>query len=138
MTLDQLLEWSTRSTGDRPFIHLERMAEAGTKLGEQAKSEYERGLAQLQANAASLPKIGILLAYFQLHPEAAQTLAAATRRELGLMIKASDNAMAAQFSQQLGLARIQSVLNSELASNAIRLEPLWITPAGLCTTACST
>ncbi len=29
-TLDQLREWSTGATGDRPFIHLERMAEAGT------------------------------------------------------------------------------------------------------------
>ena len=29
-TLDQLREWSTQATGDRPFIHLERMAEAAT------------------------------------------------------------------------------------------------------------
>ncbi len=33
-TLDQLREWSTRTTGDRPFIHLERMAEAGTAGGD--------------------------------------------------------------------------------------------------------
>jgi beta-lactamase class A len=62
--------------------------------------------------AATLPKIGILLAYFQLHPHAVANLAAQTRRELGLMIKASDNELAAKFSQELGLARIQSVLNS--------------------------
>src|SRR5262249_39841707 len=43
--------------------------------------------------AASVPKIGILLAYFQLHPEAATNLNPQTRHELGLMIKASNNEM---------------------------------------------
>jgi beta-lactamase class A len=61
---------------------------------------------------ASIPKIGILLAYFQLHPEAATNLNAQTRHELGLMIKASDNEMAAKFSRELGLKPIQAVLNS--------------------------
>src|SRR5687768_13684544 len=41
--------------------------------------------------AASVPKIGILLAYFQLHPEAATNLSATIRHELGLMAKASNN-----------------------------------------------
>src|SRR3954462_5413862 len=45
--------------------------------------------------AASLPKIAILLAYFAFHPEAATSPNQATRRELGLMIKASDNDIAA-------------------------------------------
>jgi beta-lactamase class A len=62
--------------------------------------------------AASVPKIGILLAYFQLHPEAATNLDARTRHELGLMIKVSDNEMAAKYSQQLGLKEIQRVLDS--------------------------
>lgn len=62
--------------------------------------------------AASVPKIGILLAYFQLRPEAATNLNAETRHELGLMIKASSNEMAAKFSRELGLERIQQVLNS--------------------------
>lgn len=62
--------------------------------------------------AASVPKIGILLAYFQLRPEAITNLNPQTRHELGLMAKASDNAMAAKFSQELGLKAIQSVLNS--------------------------
>src|SRR5947207_5471741 len=62
--------------------------------------------------AASVPKIGILLAYFQLHPEAATNLNAQTRHELGLMIKASNNEMAAKFSRELGLKQIQAVLNS--------------------------
>jgi beta-lactamase class A len=62
--------------------------------------------------AASVPKIGILLAYFQLHPEAATNLTAQTRHELGLMIKASNNEMAAKFSRELGLQRIQEILNS--------------------------
>lgn len=62
--------------------------------------------------AASVPKIGILLAYFQLHPRAATNLDAQTRHELGLMAKVSDNEMAAKFSQEMGLRQIQAVLNS--------------------------
>lgn len=61
--------------------------------------------------AASVPKIGILLAYFQLHPEAASDLDPVTRHELGLMVKASSNEMAAKYSRQLGLKPIQRVLN---------------------------
>lgn len=62
--------------------------------------------------AASIPKIGILLAYFQLHPEAATNLSPQTRHELGLMTKASNNELAAKFSRELGLKPIQAVLNS--------------------------
>src|SRR5437867_12170759 len=62
--------------------------------------------------AASVPKVGILLAYFQLHPGAATNLSAETRHELGLMAKVSDNEMAAKFSRELGLKQIQAVLNS--------------------------
>lgn len=61
---------------------------------------------------ASIPKIGILLAYFTLHPEAATNLDAQTRHELGLMAKASNNEMAAKYSRQLGLKQIQAVLDS--------------------------
>lgn len=62
--------------------------------------------------AASVAKLGILLAYFQLHPEAATNLNSETRHELGLMVKASSNEMAAKFSRELGLRQIQQVLNS--------------------------
>jgi beta-lactamase class A len=62
--------------------------------------------------AASVAKVGILLAYFQLHPEAATQLDPQTRHELGLMAKASSNEMAAKFSRELGLRQIQEVLNS--------------------------
>jgi beta-lactamase class A len=60
---------------------------------------------------ASLPKIGILLAYFHLHSQGVTHLSLLTRHELGLMIKASSNEMATQFSSELGLARIQEVLH---------------------------
>jgi beta-lactamase class A len=63
--------------------------------------------------AASVPKIGILLAYFQLHPGAATNLDAQTRYELGLMAKASNNEMATKYSQELGLRQIQEVLNAQ-------------------------
>ena len=62
--------------------------------------------------AASVPKVGILLAYLQLHPEAATQLDPQTRHELGLMAKASSNEMAAKYSRAMGLTRIQQVLNS--------------------------
>jgi len=62
--------------------------------------------------AASVAKIGILLAYFQLHPEAATNLETQTRHDLGMMIKASNNEMAAKFSRELGLKQIQQVLDS--------------------------
>ncbi len=62
--------------------------------------------------AASVAKIGILLAWFELHPEAVKNLDPQTKHELGLMVKASSNEMAAKFSRGLGLKRIQEVLNS--------------------------
>jgi beta-lactamase class A len=62
--------------------------------------------------AASVAKVGILLAYFQLHPEAATQLDPQTRHQLGLMVKASSNDLAAKFSRELGLRQIQQVLNS--------------------------
>ena len=63
--------------------------------------------------AASIPKIGILLAYFALRPDAGGIfeLDRETRHQLGLMIKASSNEIAAQFSRSLGLKNIQRVLN---------------------------
>jgi beta-lactamase class A len=62
--------------------------------------------------AASVAKIGILLAWFQIHPESATNLPSATRDELGLMAKISSNEMAAKFSRELGLKQIQQVLDS--------------------------
>lgn len=61
---------------------------------------------------ASVPKVGILLAWFQTHPEAIASLDPATRQELGLMIKRSSNELAAKYSRELGLARIRQVLDS--------------------------
>jgi beta-lactamase class A len=61
--------------------------------------------------AASVAKIGILLAYFQLHPEAGADLDSSARRDLGRMVKNSSNEMAARYSRQLGLKQIQQVLN---------------------------
>lgn len=76
--------------------------------------------------AASVPKVGILLAYFQLHPEAATQLDAATRHELGLMAKASSNEMAAQFSRAMGLREIQKVLDSYGFYDASRGGGIWV------------
>jgi beta-lactamase class A len=76
--------------------------------------------------AASIPKIGILLAYFQVHSEAATNLNAQTRHELGLMIKASDNEMAAKFSREIGLKRIQAVLGQHQFYDAARGGGIWM------------
>ncbi len=76
--------------------------------------------------AASVPKIGILLACFQLHPAAATNLDAPARRELGEMIKISSNEMAAKYSQQLGLKNIQHVLESYRFYDATRGGGLWV------------
>lgn len=62
--------------------------------------------------AASVAKVGILLAYFQLHPEAGTNLDATTRHELGMMAKISSNEMAAKYSKQMGLRQIQEVINT--------------------------
>jgi beta-lactamase class A len=76
--------------------------------------------------AASVAKIGILLAYFDLNPSAATNLDAQTRHELGLMIKASSNEMAAKYSEQLGLREIQSVLNRHGFYDACHGGGIWV------------
>ena len=76
--------------------------------------------------AASVAKIGILLAYFQRHPEAAKDLDPTTRHELGLMIKASSNEMAAKYSRELGLREIQEVLNSYGCYDAAHGGGIWV------------
>jgi len=76
--------------------------------------------------AASIPKVAILLAYFQLRPSLVTNLPATTRQELGLMIKASSNEMAAKFSSELGLAAIQQVIDSYRFYDAARGGGIWM------------
>ena len=76
--------------------------------------------------AASVAKIGILLAYFQLRPAAVTSLDPQTRQELGLMVKASSNELAAKFSRELGLLQIQEVLNSYGFYSAQHGGGLWV------------
>ena len=77
--------------------------------------------------AASVPKVGILLAYFQLHPEAAAgKLDDQARRELGLMAKASNNEAAAKFSRAMGLKEIQQVLNDYGFYDPSRGGGIWV------------
>jgi beta-lactamase class A len=76
--------------------------------------------------AASIAKIGILIAYFHLHPEAAENLDPVARHELGLMIKASSNEMATKFSEAMGLLQIQEVLNAEGFYDATRGGGIWM------------
>ncbi len=76
--------------------------------------------------AASVPKIGILLAYFDLHPEAANDLSPGTRHALGAMIKNSSNEMATRFSRKMGLKEIQEVLNRYEFYDQERGGGLWV------------
>jgi beta-lactamase class A len=76
--------------------------------------------------AASVPKIGILLAWFHLNPTAAANLDPAVRHELGLMIKASDNAIAAKYSQLVGLKPLQQVLDGYGLYDAAHGGGLWV------------
>ncbi|MBI5384279.1 MAG: serine hydrolase [Verrucomicrobia bacterium] len=104
------------------------MSEAQTAVG--VLDLRTRRLAMVRPDrieyAASVPKIAILLAYFQLHPEAATNLSPQTRHELGLMIKASSNEMAAKYSQELGLTAIRQVLDSYHFYDANRGGGLWV------------
>jgi beta-lactamase class A len=76
--------------------------------------------------AASVAKIGILFAYFDLHPDAATNLDAQTRHELGLMIKPSSNEMAAKYSQMLGLKQIEKALESYGFYDASHGGGIWV------------
>src|SRR6185295_12564059 len=76
--------------------------------------------------AASVAKVGILLAYFQLHPDAARQMDAVTEHELGLMIKASSNEMGAKYSRAMGLREIQQVLNSQGFYDAAHGGGIWV------------
>lgn len=62
---------------------------------------------------ASVPKICIVAAYFQEHPTAATDLDPDVERELQLVIKRSDNELAAKYSQLVGLETIQDMLQSK-------------------------
>jgi beta-lactamase class A len=62
--------------------------------------------------AASVAKIAILLAYFEFNRNAVTNLDAKTKHELGLLIKASSNEMATEFSESLRLELITAALHS--------------------------
>ncbi len=92
--------------------------------------DHPRRLAMIHPDhieyAASVAKIGILLAYFQLHPDAATQMDAATEHELGLMIKVSSNEMAAKYSRAMGLREIQQVLNTQGFYDAAHGGGIWV------------
>jgi beta-lactamase class A len=76
--------------------------------------------------AASVAKIGILFAYFKLHPEACRKLDPRIRHELGLMVKASSNEMAAKYSREMGLRKIQQTLNAAGFYDQARGGGIWV------------
>ena len=76
--------------------------------------------------AASVAKVGILFAWFVKHPEAATKLDPQTQHELGQMIKASSNTMAAKFSREIGLREIQQILNENGFYDASNGGGIWV------------
>ena len=76
--------------------------------------------------AASVAKLGIMLAYFQLHPEAATNLDPAMRHDLALMVRPSDDAAATRIAQTMGLKAIQQVLDSYHFYDASRGGGIWV------------
>lgn len=74
--------------------------------------------------AASVAKVGILYAYFKLHGN--EPLDPQTRHELGLMIKVSSNEMAAKYSKEIGLQRIQQILNADGFYDAAHGGGIWV------------
>jgi beta-lactamase class A len=76
--------------------------------------------------AASLAKVGILFAWFQLHPEAALSMDAQTKHELALMIRSSSNEMATKYSRLMGLHEIQDALNAAGFYDASRGGGIWM------------
>ena len=74
--------------------------------------------------AASVAKVGILYAYFKLHGN--EPLDPQSRHELGLMIKVSSNEMAAKYSKQIGLQRIQQILNDDGFYDASHGGGIWV------------
>jgi beta-lactamase class A len=75
--------------------------------------------------AASVPKIGIMLAWFHDHPDVAK-LDPKTRHQLGLMIKGSNNEIAAKFSNQLGLQHIQDVIEKYQLYDPFKGGGIWV------------
>ena len=75
---------------------------------------------------ASVPKIGILLAYFELTPRAATALDPTVKKELGQMIKVSSNEMAAKYSRELGLKAIQGVIDKYRLYDPQRGGGIWV------------
>jgi beta-lactamase class A len=62
-------------------------------------------------HAAGVAKLGVLLAYFALRPDAARRLPADDRRDLGLMAKADADGAADRFVRELGAHAIRRGLN---------------------------
>lgn len=75
--------------------------------------------------AASVPKIAILLGWFAQHPNPAET-DAATRHELGLVIKQSSNELAAKYSQLVGLGFIRITLDRYWLYDRDRGGGIWL------------
>ena len=73
--------------------------------------------------AASVAKVGILYAWFALGHNADD---ATTQHELGLMIKASSNEMAAKYSRMMGLTTIQQTLNAAGFYDASKGGGIWV------------
>jgi beta-lactamase class A len=100
---------------DRSLREKLGMTEAQTAVGVMDLRDGRVALvrADREEYAASVAKIGILLAYFDKHPEAGERIDPVVERELGMMAKVSSNEMAAKYSREMGLKEIQKILTEK-------------------------
>ena len=108
-TLQSALESADQSVGDELGIPLAKRA-----IGVLDLTDLRLALVQPDEMfyGASVPKICIVMAYFDEHPEAATKLDPDVERELQLVIKRSDNELAAKYSQLVGIEKIQKLIQS--------------------------
>jgi beta-lactamase class A len=115
-TLDTELRAKYNMTGEQTAVGVLDLTRLRLAMVNPDRIEY----------AASVPKVGILLAYFAKHPEAATNLDPVVRHELGMMAKQSSNEMAAKYSRELGLREIQEVLNEYGFYDAAHGGGIWV------------
>jgi len=113
--LQEALAAIDRRVGDELGIAEADRACGLIDLGEPSPASPRLGLVRPDTifYGASVPKVCILLAYFETHPEAADRLDPQIQRELELMIKRSSNELASKYSRIVGLEAIQNIQRSE-------------------------
>jgi beta-lactamase class A len=106
----ELEEALQRNDRWRSLIEREKMAVGVVDLADPAAPRFAQVNGQTMMYAASLPKIGILLAAYQSFEDGVLEETAAIHQDLVAMIRRSDNSAASRLVDRVGLRRIEQVL----------------------------